>query len=204
MNVAVKTDMAGAREAAYALPIEKLDPAQGILFQTDTIWPYFERLRKEDPVHFTAESEFGPYWSITKYNDIMAVDTNHQVFSSESLAASPSAAAGRTPLPMFIAMDPPKHDVQRKAVTPVVSPANLAQSGADHPRARRQDPRRSADRRDLRLGRQGLDRTDHHDAGDPVRLSVRGAPQADLLVRCRHAAPGPRHGRDLRSRRAES
>jgi len=26
---------------------------------------------------------------------------------------------------MFIAMDPPKHDVQRKAVTPAVSPANL-------------------------------------------------------------------------------
>jgi cytochrome P450 len=30
------------------------------------------------------------------------------------------------PLPMFIAMDPPKHDVQRKAVTPAVSPMNLA------------------------------------------------------------------------------
>ena len=26
---------------------------------------------------------------------------------------------------MFIAMDPPKHDVQRKAVTPIVSPTNL-------------------------------------------------------------------------------
>ena len=25
---------------------------------------------------------FGPYWSVTKYNDIMAVDTNHGVFSS--------------------------------------------------------------------------------------------------------------------------
>ena len=29
-------------------------------------------------------------------------------------------------LPMFIAMDPPKHDVQRKVVSPIVSPANLA------------------------------------------------------------------------------
>ena len=29
-------------------------------------------------------------------------------------------------LPMFIAMDPPKHDVQRKTVSPAVSPAGLA------------------------------------------------------------------------------
>ena len=67
-----------------------------------------------------AESEFGPYWSITKYNDIMAVDTNHEVFSSES-AGGITIAGGRpttVPLPMFIAMDPPKHDVQRKAVSP--------------------------------------------------------------------------------------
>ena len=34
-------------------------------------------------MHYCAESEFGPYWSVTKYNDIMTVETNHQVFSSE-------------------------------------------------------------------------------------------------------------------------
>ena len=44
---------------------------------TNTIWPFFERLRAEDPVHYCAESEFGPYWSITRYDDIMAVETNH-------------------------------------------------------------------------------------------------------------------------------
>ena len=128
MNIAVNPDMARARDAAYALPLEKLNPAQPILFQTDTIWPYFERLRNEDPVHYTAESEFGPYWSITKYNDIMAVDTNHQVFSSEYTLGGITIGGGTAnvdPLPMFIAMDPPKHDIQRKVVTPVVSPANL-------------------------------------------------------------------------------
>jgi cytochrome P450 len=92
------------------------------------MWPYFERLRKEEPVHFCAESEFGPYWSITKYNDIMAVDTNHQVFSSDYMLGGITIGGGQAnvdPLPMFIAMDPPKHDIQRKIVTPVVSPANL-------------------------------------------------------------------------------
>ena len=126
MNIAVKDK--NARDAAYALPLDKLNPAQGILFQTDTMWPYFERLRREDPVHLTEESEFGPYWSITKYNDIMAIDTNHQVFSSafnHGGITIGGGAANTDPLPMFIAMDPPKHDIQRKVVTPVVNPANL-------------------------------------------------------------------------------
>jgi cytochrome P450 len=114
------------RAQVYALPLEQLNPAQPALFQADAHWPIFERLRKEDPVHYTAEHEFGPYWSITKYNDIMAVDTNHQVFSSEGGITIANQTAGEGPLPMFIAMDPPKHDVQRKVVSPVVSPMNLA------------------------------------------------------------------------------
>jgi len=118
-----------ARDEAYSIPLENLDPAQPRLFQADTMWPYFERLRKEAPVHFSAESEFGPYWSITRYNDILAVDTNHQAFSSDYLRGGITIGGGRQnmdPLPMFIAMDPPKHDVQRKAVSPAVAPNALA------------------------------------------------------------------------------
>jgi cytochrome P450 len=128
MNIAVDALEKNARAAAYALPLDKLNVAQPILFQTNTMWPYFERLRREDPVHFCADSEFGSYWSITKYNDIMAVDTNHQVFSSDFSLGGITIGGGQAnvdPLPMFIAMDPPKHDIQRKIVTPVVSPANL-------------------------------------------------------------------------------
>jgi len=115
-----------AREEAYGLPLEQLNPAQPALFQADAMWPIFERLRKEDPVHYTAEHEFGPYWSVTRYNDIMAVDTNHQVFSSEGGITIAEQQGGEGPLPMFIAMDPPKHDIQRKTVSPAVSPGNLA------------------------------------------------------------------------------
>ena len=128
MNIAVNAVEKDARDAAYALPLDKLNVAQPLLFQSNTMWPYFERLRREDPVHYCAESEFGPYWSITKYNDIMAVDTNHQVFSSDYMLGGITIGGGQAnvdPLPMFIAMDPPKHDIQRKIVTPVVSPANL-------------------------------------------------------------------------------
>jgi len=114
-----------ARAQAYATPLDQLNPAQPALFQSDQMWWNFERLRKEDPVHFTAESDYGPFWSITKYNDIMAVDTNHQVFSSEGGITIATQDGDQGPLPMFIAMDPPKHDVQRKTVSPAVSPMNL-------------------------------------------------------------------------------
>ncbi len=109
-------------------PLSILNPADPALFYTDSIWPYFARLRREDPVHYCPESEYGPYWSITKYKDIMAVDTNHQVFSSEAHLGGITIRDARQDfrLPMFIAMDPPKHDAQRKVVSPIVAPENLA------------------------------------------------------------------------------
>jgi cytochrome P450 len=119
-----------ARARAYAEPLETLDPAQPDLFAADAMWPYFERLREEDPVHLTPTSAYGPYWSITRYADIMAVDVNHQVFSSadgitlQSLEAK-AEMANRPVRPSFISMDPPRHDEQRKTVSPAVAPANL-------------------------------------------------------------------------------
>ena len=116
-----------AREKAYSTPLEDFHVGEPELFRTDSHWPWFERLRREEPVHYCQGSEFGPYWSVTKYNDIMAVDTNHGVFSSESALGGITIRDARPDLrrPSFIAMDPPKHDVQRKTVSPIVSPANL-------------------------------------------------------------------------------
>jgi cytochrome P450 len=114
-----------ARAEAYSLPLDQINPATPERFRDNTLWPFFERLRAEDPVHHTAEHEFGPYWSVTRYADIMTVDTNHGVFSSEG-GITIANQADDFRLPMFIAMDPPKHDAQRKAVSPIVSPHNLA------------------------------------------------------------------------------
>lgn len=113
------------RDDAYAIPLDKIDVSETGRFQDDTIWPYFERLRKEDPVHYCSESKFGPYWSVTKYRDIMAVDTNHKVFSSEVSSITILDRHEEIRNPMFIAMDPPKHDEQRKTVSPIVAPPNL-------------------------------------------------------------------------------
>ena len=112
-------------EEAWSTDLAALDISRSERFRDNNFWPFFERLRKEDPVHYCRDSQNGPYWSITKFNDIMAVDTNHQQFSSE-----PSIVLfdpeDDFPLPMFIAMDPPKHDVQRKTVSPIVAPNHLA------------------------------------------------------------------------------
>ena len=56
-----------AREAAYSMPLEEINPADPELFRTDTMWPYFERLRREDPVHFCPQSRVGAHWSVTRY-----------------------------------------------------------------------------------------------------------------------------------------
>jgi len=119
---------AEARVRAYSIPLEQINVADPELFRNDTHWAYFERLRKEDPVHYHPEGlhENGPYWSVTKFNDIMAVDTNHGDFSSEPAITLFDPEEDFT-LPMFIAMDQPKHDVQRKTVSPIVSPHNLAE-----------------------------------------------------------------------------
>lgn len=109
----------------YSLPIEELDPSAAALFQQQQHWAYFERLRKEDPVHFVDSKEFGPFWSITKFKDIMFVDSHHNEFSSEPIIVIGEPEGNFIP-PQFIAMDQPKHDVQRAAVTPAVAPGQLA------------------------------------------------------------------------------
>ncbi len=121
---------AAARERAYSLPLDQIDVCEPDLWVNDTHWSYFERLRKEDPVHLCeTNEEIGPYWSVTKFNDIMEVDTSHNVFSSDAFKGGITLRNFDEDfvLPMFIAMDPPKHDVQRKTVSPIVSPASLMQ-----------------------------------------------------------------------------
>jgi cytochrome P450 len=117
----------------YAIPLDKINVNNPILFQKDLVGRYFKRLRDEDPVHYCAESEHGPFWSVTKYKDIMYVDSNHQIFSShgnvllDDLFFSGEHVEDGVSQASFIAMDPPQHGQQRKAVMPAVAPKNLLQ-----------------------------------------------------------------------------
>ncbi|HBF99247.1 MAG TPA: cytochrome P450, partial [Alphaproteobacteria bacterium] len=101
-------------EDVSQIPIDEIDVSNPKLFQQDVIGDYFKRMREEAPVHYCADGHSGPFWSVTKFNDIVRVDTDHKNFSSESTLGGivlddinqrPEVEDFR--LPMFIAMDPP-------------------------------------------------------------------------------------------------
>ena len=110
----------------WSLPLEGFDVSKAEIFQQNKQGEYFRRLRKEAPVHYCPESAVGAYWSVTKYNDIIAVDSNHKVFSSVPSIVIGDPSDDFQP-PMFIAMDPPIHDIQRKAAQPAVAPSQLSE-----------------------------------------------------------------------------
>ena len=118
----------------YDIPLTELNPAHQARFEADTMLPCFERLRREAPVHYTADSQFGPYWSVCTYAPIKYVDTHEKLFSSDlakggiRLGGQILQAADSTyHLPMFIQQDPPKHGAQRKVVAPMFTPRHLAE-----------------------------------------------------------------------------
>src|SRR5580700_5491243 len=133
MNIqtAVRADKAElqrlAREDAYSTPLSEFHPGAPRLFQDDILWPFFERLRNEEPVHYCTNAPIDPYWSVVKYNDIMHVDTSHGIFSSDAGLGGISIrdAPPGYDWPSFIAMDQPTHSAQRKTVSPMFTPTHL-------------------------------------------------------------------------------
>ena len=122
MNAADAVDHAALAEA---MPLDEINVSDPKLYQRDVWQPYFRRLRREAPVHYCKESPLGPFWSVTKHKDIIAVEVDHRSFSSLD-GITLRDRPGDLELPMFIAMDPPRHEAQRKVVQPIVSPDNLA------------------------------------------------------------------------------
>ncbi|MBM3643646.1 MAG: cytochrome P450 [Alphaproteobacteria bacterium] len=108
--------------------MEPIDVSKPELYRDDRWAPLFARLRAEDPVHLCPDSAYGPYWSVTRYADIMAVELDHAAFSSDSTLGGiqiQDQPQGEE-LPNFIRMDPPRHTAQRRTVAPIVAPSNLA------------------------------------------------------------------------------
>jgi cytochrome P450 len=111
----------------YAIPLERIDVSDSELFETDTHWGYFERLRKEDPVHYCAASDFGPYWSVSRFSDILAVEKDPETYSSAGSIVIGDPPPEFALTPGFIAMDGARHTAHRKTISPVLGPRNLSQ-----------------------------------------------------------------------------
>src|SRR5258708_33723003 len=117
--------MVQAEARQRALPsIDVVDPKR---YQEDALRPLVATLRRDDPVHYCEASRFGPYWSVTRYDDIFTVELDHENYSSSSelggiqVADQPKGQERAS----FIRMDPPGHTAHRRTVAPIVAPSNL-------------------------------------------------------------------------------
>ena len=108
----------------WSIPLEEIDLAHPGIWQANEFLPFLARLRRDAPLHYCPSSAVGPYWSVTRFQDVMDIEKRTDLFSSEPTIGIVDPDPEYI-LPMFIAMDPPKHDIQRKTVQGVVAPANL-------------------------------------------------------------------------------
>ena len=107
------------------LDLASLDVSDPEIYRSDTWHDPFARLRAEAPVHYCPDSPFGPYWSVTKYSDIMQVELDHETYSSEIGGTQLRDDPPGSEIQNFIRMDPPTHTAERKTVAPIVAPFNL-------------------------------------------------------------------------------
>ncbi len=117
-----------AQDPAETTPLRDIDVTDPAIYANDSWRPWFARLRAEDPVHYTANSPFGPYWSICAHADIQAVEARPDIFSSSSVFGGITVVdmLGEYNLVQFIAMDRPKHGEQRRVITPSFGPSEIA------------------------------------------------------------------------------
>lgn len=97
----------------------------------------FAKLRREAPVAWNPEDGGRGFWSVTRYEDIVAVSKRPEVFSSdrrhgghrmfdENIAGVAGVGADKTEAPM-ISMDPPGHNQYRRMVSPGFAPRRVRQ-----------------------------------------------------------------------------
>lgn len=120
--------IAALEHALSQLPIDCIDVGQPRLFELGVADQYLARLRREAPVHFCGEGMFGPFWSVTRHKDIETVELDPETYSSDH--ANGGITIGSHPdepqfFPSLIAMDPPRHALQRRVIAPAFSNERL-------------------------------------------------------------------------------
>jgi cytochrome P450 len=122
-----------------ALADDPLDVTKAELFAEDRWQAPFRELRATAPVYRCETSKFGPYWSISTYKPIQYIEALPKIFSSSwEYGGITVAGLGvenlqsyEIPMPMFIAMDPPKHNAQRRSVAPAFGPSEIERMRED-------------------------------------------------------------------------
>ena len=109
-------------------PVDPLDVSRPELYRDDTWHAPFRELRATAPVHRIEHSDFGAYWSISSYKPIVEIESLPDLYSSQAggiTIADFIEAEDTVKMPMFIAMDRPKHTGQRRTVAPAFTPSEM-------------------------------------------------------------------------------
>jgi cytochrome P450 len=120
--------------------VDPLDVSRAELYTEHKWHEPFRTLRETAPVYWCENSKFGPYWSVSSYKAIQYVEALPEIYSSDWEAGGITIAdrldeENGIQLPMFIAMDRPKHTEQRRTVAPAFTPSEMMRM-ADDIRAR--------------------------------------------------------------------
>jgi len=121
--------MATLAKEADARMVDPLDVSRPELYRDDVWQAPFRELRATSPVHYVEHSDFGPYWSVSTYKPIVQAESLPDLYSSQAggitLADFIENSTSDVRMPMFIAMDRPKHTGQRRTVAPAFTPSEM-------------------------------------------------------------------------------
>lgn len=105
------------REEELAL----LDPAS--YHRSGYPWKTWEKLRREAPVHHIDKGNGEAYWVVTRYQDIVDIERNAEVFKNGPKLTI--GVEGQNGLRMIVGMDPPDHTAHRALAMPHFGPRNI-------------------------------------------------------------------------------
>ncbi|TGX52722.1 cytochrome P450 [Sphingomonas gei] len=121
-----------ATESRSGNAVDPLDMSRPELYRDDVWQAPFRQLREKAPVYYTEHSAFGPFWSVSSYKPIVQVESLPDLYSSEAGGITVAdVKEGDIKMPMFIAMDRPRHTGQRRTVAPAFTPSEMARMNAN-------------------------------------------------------------------------
>jgi len=85
----------------------------------------FRVLRDHDPLHWNDEPGGPGFWSVTRYTDVKAVASDHEVFTAVEGTQIQSRRAEGEGERSIHHLDPPRHSQLRRIVVPHVRPARI-------------------------------------------------------------------------------
>jgi cytochrome P450 len=85
--------------------------------------PVYQRLRDEDPVHWSPECNF---WVLSRYDDVRAAVLNWKVYSNEAGAGSTGeVGVFFKDYPSPLMFDPPRHTGMRRVLATLITPQRM-------------------------------------------------------------------------------